>query len=77
MISLMGRRLGRVICLLLRFSFGQVHYLLISLVHCYKTRLDMIQFEMAENSKDWNGGYDPLNDSEERQVLFAALDSFR
>ena len=27
--------------------------------------------------EEWNGGYNPLADTEERRVLFAALDSFR
>jgi len=33
---------------------------------------------MFQDPEDWNGGYDPLEDPEERRVvLFAALDSFR
>jgi len=32
---------------------------------------------MSEESEEWNGGFDPLADPEERRVLFAALDSFR
>ena len=34
---------------------------------------------MSEESEpqEWNGGYDPLVNPEERRVLFAALDSFR
>lgn len=30
-----------------------------------------------EESKEWNGDFDPFEDAEERRVLFATLDSFR